>query len=175
MLPHDVPPWKTVYYCVRLWQRDGTWVRLHDALRTEGRGAKGQAAEPSAAILDRQSVSTTENGGRGGMMLAKTSTGANAIYYLGFGVDRGGSCHRYLRSGRGMVGGGQRPREVVARAGHLGRWGRCRPGGGMGTARWWLDPGQQQAFHWGIALPGGAEALGGGTDVCLAGEVSPLA
>jgi hypothetical protein len=44
----------------------------------------------------------------------------------------------------------------------------------MGAARWWLAPGQQQASRWGIALPRVAETLGGGTDGCLAGEVSPL-
>jgi putative transposase len=79
MLPDDVPPWQTVYHSVRCWQRDGTWVRIHDALRTDIRGAAGRAAEPSAAILDRQSVTTTENGKLEGMMLAKPSTGAHAI------------------------------------------------------------------------------------------------
>jgi len=79
MRPHDVPLWESVYHSVRCWQRDGTWVRIHDALRTDVRVAAGRAAEPSAAILDRQSVTTTENGKLEGMMLAKPSTGAHAI------------------------------------------------------------------------------------------------
>jgi hypothetical protein len=70
MLPHDVPPWQTVSHSVR---------RRHAALRTDVRVAAGREAEPSAAILDSQSFNTMENGGLGGMMLAKPSTGAHAI------------------------------------------------------------------------------------------------
>ena len=70
-LPHDYPPWQTVYDYFRKWQRDGTWERIHDALRTEVRGRDGRAASPSAAILDSQSVKTTEKGGLAGTMLAK--------------------------------------------------------------------------------------------------------
>jgi len=79
MRPHDMPPWKTVSHSVRFWQRDGTWVRIHAALRTDVRVAAGREAAPSAAILDSQSVTTTENGGRTGLMLATTSTDAHAI------------------------------------------------------------------------------------------------
>ena len=63
-LPHDFPPWKTVYHYFRLWRLDGTWERLHDALRERVRAADGRAASPSAAVLDSQSVTTTERGGR---------------------------------------------------------------------------------------------------------------
>ena len=59
MLPHDFPPWKTVYHYFRLWRKDGTWERIHAALRTQLREAEGREAEPSAAILDSQSVKTT--------------------------------------------------------------------------------------------------------------------
>jgi transposase len=63
MLPHDLPPWKTVYHYFRLWRLDGTWEHLNAALRTELRVAEGREPEPSAAILDSQSVKTTETAG----------------------------------------------------------------------------------------------------------------
>jgi putative transposase len=65
MLPHDFPPWKTVYTYFRNWQRDGTWERLHNTLRQKVRRAAGRSPQASAAILDSQSVRTTEKGGRG--------------------------------------------------------------------------------------------------------------
>ena len=63
-LPHDFPPWQTVYHYFRLWRLDGTRGRLHDASREQVRAKDGRAASPSAAILDGQSVKTTEKGGR---------------------------------------------------------------------------------------------------------------
>ena len=69
-LPHDLPPWRTVYHDVRAWRLGGTWGRIHDALRDRVRARAGRAASPSAAIIDSQSVKTTERGGRAATMPA---------------------------------------------------------------------------------------------------------
>lgn len=61
-LPHDFPPWSTVTY-FRAWRRDGTWERIHDARRAQLRVTDGRELSPSAAILDSQSVKTTEQRG----------------------------------------------------------------------------------------------------------------
>ena len=78
-LPHDLPKWQTVYYYFRRWRDDGTWQRMHDALRDEVRHAAGRDASPSAAILDAQSVKTAEKGGSAaGLTGARRSRGASA-------------------------------------------------------------------------------------------------
>ncbi len=62
MLPHDLPPWEKVYYYFSQWRDDGTWERLNRELRIEVRVGVGKDPEPSAAILDSQSVKATEMG-----------------------------------------------------------------------------------------------------------------
>ncbi len=62
MLPREYPNWKTVYWYFTRWQDDGTWERVTDALRRQLRQALGRDPEPSAAILDSQSVKTTQRG-----------------------------------------------------------------------------------------------------------------
>jgi putative transposase len=62
-LPHDLPPWGTVWDYFRAWRIDGTWMRIHDKLREMVRVRAGREAQPSASIIDSQSVRTTEQGG----------------------------------------------------------------------------------------------------------------
>jgi transposase len=61
-LPHDLPPWRSVYNYYWTWRRDGTWERLHDRLRGDLRQALGRQRQLSAGIIDSQSVKTTEKG-----------------------------------------------------------------------------------------------------------------
>jgi putative transposase len=63
LLPHDFPPWKTVYHYFRFWRLDGTWERMHSALRQRVRVRLKRNPQPSAAIVDSQSVKTTGVGG----------------------------------------------------------------------------------------------------------------
>lgn len=59
-LPRDFPPWQTVYYHFRRFRLDGTWHHVFIALRTAVRRRVGKEAQPSAAIMDAQSVKSVE-------------------------------------------------------------------------------------------------------------------
>lgn len=61
-LPHDLPPWSTVWTYFRQWRDDGTLARLHDELRAQTRTAGGRDPQPSVGCQDSQSVKTTEKG-----------------------------------------------------------------------------------------------------------------
>ena len=66
LLPHDFPPWQTVYRYFRAWLAAGIWEGIHTALRERLREKVGRKATPSAGIVDSQSVKITcQKGFRG--------------------------------------------------------------------------------------------------------------
>jgi putative transposase len=79
LMPPDLPPWSTGYDYFRQWRIDGTWERINAALREKLRTTIGREAQPSAAIIDSQSVKTTEKGGRVAMTPANKSRAASDI------------------------------------------------------------------------------------------------
>jgi putative transposase len=75
LLPQDFPKWSTVYGIFWKWRNDGTWQKIHDALRAKTRRAAGKKSTPTVAIVDSQSIRTAEGGEARGYDAAKKITG----------------------------------------------------------------------------------------------------
>ena len=71
-LPHDFPPWGTVNWYWNQWRDSGFWRELNDTLRRDLRSAAGRHDEPSAAVIDSQTLKSAEKGGRAGTMRRST-------------------------------------------------------------------------------------------------------
>lgn len=79
LLPNEFPPWGTIHYYYRRWRLDGTWQEIHDELRVQVRKIAGRNKSPTAAIIDSQSVKTTEKGGSR-LRCGKESQGPEAAH-----------------------------------------------------------------------------------------------
>lgn len=71
MIPNDFPKWQTVYDYFRKWKKDGTWKKIHDNLRDKVRLKAGKKKQPTAGIIDSQSVKTSKKGRFVAMTLVK--------------------------------------------------------------------------------------------------------
>jgi transposase len=89
-IPHEFPPWSAVYWHYAKWRRAGTWEEVNATLRECQRIALGRAAQPAAAIIDSQSVRTTEGVGHTAMTGARRSRAASGTC----GWIRKGTCSR---------------------------------------------------------------------------------
>ncbi|MFE7245420.1 IS5 family transposase [Streptomyces sp. NPDC057580] len=75
MLPHDLMPFDAAHRWFTKWRRDGTWNRIHDALRRRVREEAGRDPEPSAAVIDAQSIKSSEGGEARGFDAGKRTAG----------------------------------------------------------------------------------------------------
>jgi transposase len=75
MLPHDLMPFDAAHRWFTKWRRDGTWDRIHDALRRRVREEAGRDPEPSAAVLDAQTIKSSDGGEARGYDAGKRTTG----------------------------------------------------------------------------------------------------
>ena len=75
LLPHDFPAWQTVYGYLRDWRKTNVWEQMNAALRAAVREQEERDAEPSAAIMDSQSVKMSAVAGERGYDAAKNVNG----------------------------------------------------------------------------------------------------
>jgi putative transposase len=120
MMPHDFPAWQTVYGLFRDWRLDGTWGKVHAALREEVRIEAGAPPQPETLRVDSQSVKTTHRGGPKGFDGGKKGRRAQAVHrgrFAGAGLGAAGDDRRRAGAGRRVLAAAGRPAPLGAGAG----------------------------------------------------------
>ena len=178
LLPHDLPPWRTVYHYFWLWRRNGTWQRIHDTIRASVRKAAGRHRERSGAVVDSQSAQTSEQGGIRGYDAAKNVSGRKRHIL----VDTLGLVLLVVVTAAnagpdsGTHPAGDTGHAIPALACGLGRWRLCRwrsaplgsptPAVGKGSA------GDRPQAKGTAGLCGSAVAMDCRAHVCVAGPMA---
>jgi hypothetical protein len=123
-LRFHITPWRTVYGLYQRWNATGATVALHDALRAAARAAAGRNAEPTAAVIDSQSVraaATVPKASRGWDAAKKTSDAFKVSSCFGVcrrrGRGEGGLFVVGLAGGQAVVQAAEEPAEEVALGG----------------------------------------------------------
>ena len=84
-MPHDFPPYQTVYDYFRRWVRTGLWEQINQSILRQVRVIEGRNEEPTLAIIDSRSVKGTAKGGpQLGLMGSKRSKDSSGISLLTF-------------------------------------------------------------------------------------------
>ena len=175
MLPHDLPPWRITFLYFSARRKDGTWERVHEALRERARVAEGRDACPSAAAIDSQSVKTTEKGASG-LRRGQAGAGKEAAHRrrrLGTGADGGASGGR-AGQGRGEVGVGASDGAFPEVGAHLGRRGVRGQAGAVGGGGLRMALGDSAAAGRPTRVQGAPASVGGGADVRVVGALSAI-
>src|SRR4051812_35407621 len=138
LLPHDLPPWQTVYYYLRRWQRDGVWDRVHHALVMADRERVGREASPSAASSTANRSERPIKKGIEGLRRGQEDQRPQAPHpdrYRWTAARRQGPFRRHPGP-RWRQGGAQGlPRTLSLRDPRLRRWRLCRAARALGQGQ----------------------------------------